>query len=111
MLLVLALALALFVLPSPWGVVAVAAAAVVEIAETGFWIWLSRRRSVQVGAETLIGARGEAVDGALVRVDGELWQVRTDAALAPGEAVRVVGRDGLVLEVERETVESGTPRT
>jgi membrane-bound serine protease (ClpP class) len=97
---VLAVALALFVLPSPWGVVVVVAAAVFEVAETGFWIWLSRRRGVQVGAETLIGAPGEAVDGARVRVHGELWQARADGELRAGDAVRVVGRDGLVLEVE-----------
>jgi len=110
-LLVLAFALALFVLPSPWGIVAVALAAVVEIAETGFWIWLSRRRRVQVGPETLIGMRGKATGEALVRVDGELWQARSSATLAPGDIVRVVGRDGLVLEVERETVESEASRT
>ena len=111
MLFVLALVLALFVLPSPWGIVAVVVAAVVEIGETGFWIWLSRRRVVQVGPETLIGARGEAVGEELVRVDGELWQARAAQALAPGDRVRVVGRKDLVLEVERDPVEDRTSRT
>ena len=57
------------------------AAAVVEIGETGFWIWLSRRRHVQVGPETLIGARAEAVGEGFVRVDGELWQARSAGTL------------------------------
>lgn len=111
MLFVLALVLAVFVLPSPWGIVAVVVAAVVEVGETGFWIWLSKRRHVQVGPETLIGARGEAVGDGLVRVDGELWQARSSAAFASGDRVRVVGRDELVLEVEPDTVEDRASRT
>jgi membrane-bound serine protease (ClpP class) len=92
-------------------VVAVVVAAVVEVGETGFWIWLSKRRHVQVGPETLIGARGEAVGAGLVRVDGELWQARAAAALSPGDLVRVVGRDALVLEVEPDTIEDRASRT
>ena len=111
MLFVIALVLAVFVLPSPWGIVAVVVAAVVEIGETGFWFWLSKRRRVQVGPETLIGARGEAVGDGLVRVDGELWQARSPAALAAGERVRVVRRDELVLEVEPDPVEDRASRT
>ena len=111
MLFVIAVVLALFVLPSPWGIVAVVVAAVVEIGETGFWIWLSRRRHVQVGPETLIGARAEAVGEGLVRVDGELWQARSAGTLSPGERVRVVGRNELVLEVEPEPVEDRASRT
>ena len=111
MLFVIAVVLALFVLPSPWGIVAVVVAAVVEIGETGFWFWLSKRRRVQVGPETLIGARGEAVGDGLVRVDGELWQARSPAVLAAGERVRVVRRDELVLEVEPDPVEDRPSRT
>ena len=111
MLFVIAVVLALFVLPSPWGIVAVIVAAVVEIGETGFWFWLSKRRRVQVGAETLIGAHAEAVGDGLVRVDGELWQARAAAALSPGDRVLVVGREELVLEVEPDPVEDRAPRT
>ena len=103
MLLAAAIALALFVLPSGWGIALVAAAAVVEVAETWFWIRLSRRRRVQVGAETLIGAQAETVTPNQVRVQGELWQARSEAPLVPGQRVRVVGREGLILEVERLT--------
>jgi membrane-bound serine protease (ClpP class) len=99
-----AILLAVFVLPVGWGVAAVALAALVEVAETAFWIWVSRRRTVQVGAETLIGALGEAVTDCLptgqIRVGGELWQARCAAGARAGESVRIVGRDALTLEVE-----------
>ncbi len=112
MLFVGAVVLYLFdVLPAPWGVVAVGVAAVVEVAETWFWIWLSRRRRIQAGPETLIGAPGEAAGGGLVRVEGELWQARGAEELAPGAELRVVARDGLVLEVEPRTGEGRGGRT
>ena len=44
MLFVVAVILAVFVIPQPWGLVLVGVAAVVEIGETFFWIWLSQRR-------------------------------------------------------------------
>ena len=61
MLLLGAILLAVFVLPDAWGVLVVIAAAVIEIAETGFWLWYTRRRRAQVGPETLIGATGRVV--------------------------------------------------
>jgi membrane-bound serine protease (ClpP class) len=104
MLLVGAIALALFVLPRDWGVAVVAGAAVVEVAETFLWIKLSRRRRIQMGPETLVGARGEVVsacrpDGR-ARVQGEVWQARCAAGADAGETVRVLAREGLVLVVE-----------
>jgi membrane protein implicated in regulation of membrane protease activity len=102
--LVAAILLALFVLPPPWGVVAVAGAAVLEIAETSFWIWLSKRRKPQVGAEALIGARAEVVTVCRplgnVRISGELWRARCEAGADPGDVVRVRGLEGLTLLVE-----------
>ena len=104
MLVLVALVLALFVLPSPWGVLAVAGAAVVDTAESFFWIRWSRRRSAAVGAESLVGRHAVAV-GPLtpegqVKVDGELWQARCAGYAAPGTSVVVTGIDGLTLEVE-----------
>jgi membrane-bound serine protease (ClpP class) len=102
---VLAVVLALLVAPAPWGLVLVGAAAVVEIGETYFWIRLSRRRRIQAGAETLIGALAEVVSpchpNGHVRVQGELWGARCEAGADPGETVRVRERSGLTLLVER----------
>ena len=104
MILVGAILLALFVLPQPWGVVAVLAALVVEIGETAFWVWLSKRGKPQVGAEALIGARGEVVEPCRplgsVRVAGELWRARCEAGAGRGDVVRVQALEGLTLLVE-----------
>ena len=106
MLFVGAVLLALFVLPAPWGLGLVAASAVVEVAETYFWIWLSRRRRIRAGAETLIGARAVVVSpcrpAGQVRVQGELWRALCEPGAEPGETVRIVGREGLTLLVEPE---------
>jgi membrane-bound serine protease (ClpP class) len=104
MILLGAILLAAFVLPPVWGVGAVVAAGLVEIAETAFWIRLSRRRRIQVGPEALIGAHGEAVTPCRpegrVRVGGELWQARCEAGVEAGDPIRVVGREALTLVVE-----------
>jgi len=64
----------------------------------------SRKRPVVTGAEALIGAAGEAIawqDGdGRVRVNGEVWLARSDAPLAAGSRVKIIGREGLVLRVE-----------
>jgi len=104
-LLVAAVLLAVFVLPPVWGIAAVVLAALVEVGETAFWIRLSRRRRVQVGAETLIGAvavvaRPCRPDGH-VRLSGELWAAHCEDGADAGEPVVVTGRDGLTLVVER----------
>jgi membrane protein implicated in regulation of membrane protease activity len=98
--------LALFVLPSPWGLIAVVAAGFIEVGETMFWIRFSRRRRIRMGAETLIGASAEVAapcrPRGQVRVQGELWQAVCEEGADAGEAVCVVGRDGLTLLVERQ---------
>ncbi|HET9215214.1 MAG TPA: NfeD family protein [Gaiellaceae bacterium] len=105
MLLIGAILLAVFVVPAPWGIAVVAGAAVVEVAETAFWLWLSRRRTVQMGPETLVGATGQVVTACAplgqVRVGGELWGARCEEGAAAGETVRVVALEGLTLVVER----------
>ena len=106
MLLVLAIIAAVLWLPAGWGIATVAAATVVEVAEVGFWIWLSRRRRIAVGAEALPGARALVVtacrpDG-YVRVHGELWKAMCAEGAEPGDEVVVERLDNdLVLLVNR----------
>jgi len=104
MLTIVAVILALTVLPSPWGVVAVAGAAAIDVVEITFFARWSKRRRATVGAETLVG-RTAVVVRALsprgqVRLDGEIWEARCEAGAGTGERVRVTGRKRLTLVVE-----------
>ena len=111
MLVLIAILAAVFFLPSPWGLVAVLGALVVDLAEVGFGLWYAKRRKPQTGAEALIGAIGRVVVRCdplgQVRVAGELWQARAEDGADTGDDVRVeaVGPD-LVLTVR--PVASGT---
>jgi membrane-bound serine protease (ClpP class) len=63
-----------------------------------------RRRAVVGGAEEMINSPARIVDwqggAGHVRLRGELWSARADRSFEPGDAVRVVRRDGLKLIVE-----------
>jgi membrane-bound serine protease (ClpP class) len=65
----------------------------------------ARRRPVQTGAEQMIGSTGEVVswdkNEGRIHVHGEIWSARSNQTLAKGAKIRVVGRTGLTLEVER----------
>lgn len=104
MALVVALLLAFFVLDEPWDVLVVVGAIVLEVGEIIFWFWYSKRRRVQVGAETLIGRPGVVITACRplgqVRVGGEIWAARCEVGANVGTAVRVVGRDDLTLVVD-----------
>jgi membrane-bound serine protease (ClpP class) len=86
------------------GVVAVTALGSAALLLLALAAVLRRRRPVVTGHEALIGAEGEAVswhDGeGRVRVKGEIWLARSDAALTAGSRVKIIGRDGLVLRVQ-----------
>jgi membrane-bound ClpP family serine protease len=105
-----AILLAIFVLPSPWGLVAVALAGIWEIAQTFGAIWWSQRRRARVGAEALVGVVARVSTRCdpygKVAVGGEIWNARCDSRVEPGENVRVRELQGLTLVVERahETV-------
>jgi membrane-bound serine protease (ClpP class) len=106
LLLVLAILAAVFWLPPPWGIAAVAFAAVVEISEVGFWMWLSRRRKIATGAEALPGSFGVVAAACRpegqVRVLGELWRARCAEGADPGDEVVVERLEpDLVLIVKR----------
>jgi membrane protein implicated in regulation of membrane protease activity len=108
----IALLLALLFLPSPWNVIVVVVAALIDLLETGTFLWWSRRRrrrtSPSVGAETIVGRGGVALawigpPGAgpqgQVRVDGEIWNARSAEPIDAGTDVTVLGVDGLTLDV------------
>jgi membrane protein implicated in regulation of membrane protease activity len=103
-LLLIGILLALFVLPSPWGLVAVGVAAVLDIAETGAFLWWSQRRKASVGLEAMVGKRGVVVNDlwpeGQVRVGGELWKARCDGGCESGTDVIVRAVSGLTLVVE-----------
>ena len=96
--------LAVFVLPSPWGLVAVIVAALIDIAETGLFLWWSQRRRATVGVEALVGREGVVLSYLLpegqVRIAGEIWRARSDATCDAGTRVVVRAVHGLTLEVE-----------
>jgi membrane-bound serine protease (ClpP class) len=63
----------------------------------------ARRRRVVSGEGRLIGTVGEVLTvtpaQSWAQIDGETWQVVSRTPLRPGEKVRVLARNGLVLEV------------
>ncbi len=64
----------------------------------------SRRRAVVSGPEDMIDDSGPVLDWAgnegTVRIHGEIWRARAEGSISPGQHVRVVGIDGLTLDVE-----------
>jgi membrane-bound serine protease (ClpP class) len=64
----------------------------------------ARQRPVLSGSEELPGMSGEILEssaqGAWMRLRGERWRVQSDAPLHRGQRVRVIGRQGLVLQVK-----------
>lgn len=93
-----------------WPEVAVLAlASAAAIAAFGAFALKSRRRPVVSGREDMLGAHGTVVaiqgDTTWAEVRGERWKVRGSAQLAPGDAVRIAGIDGLTLEVMKQSTE------
>ena len=92
--LIIAILLALFILPSPWGLVVVLCAGVLEVFEITWGIRLARRRS-SVGAQTLVGREAIVVralePSGQVTIDGERWQAHSDRSAPVGAAVHIGG--------------------
>jgi membrane-bound serine protease (ClpP class) len=89
----------------PWQLIAAVTAASAAFLFVVLGLALrSRRRPPVSGREEMINATGEVLDTAggapYARVHGETWKVRANVPLGPGQKVRVVGIDGLVLAVE-----------
>jgi membrane protein implicated in regulation of membrane protease activity len=100
------LGIALFVLlPSPWSWFALVVCPLLGVVEVGVFWRRVRGRKVEVGAETMIGRRAKVVAACRplgqVALAGELWAARCAAGAGRDETVEVVGREGLVLVVER----------
>jgi membrane protein implicated in regulation of membrane protease activity len=106
-LLIGAIALALFVLPPGWGIAVVTLAAVIEVAEVGFWIRFLRRYRIATGKEALIGSSAEVIEACnprgRVRFRGEIWHADCDARAEVGDRVTVTDVHGLTLRVERQS--------
>jgi membrane-bound serine protease (ClpP class) len=70
----------------------------------------SRRRPVVTGREELASENGEVLADfageGWARVHGETWRVRSAVPLTRGQQVRVVGIDGLTLDVEAQPIEA-----
>ena len=66
----------------------------------------ARRRPTVTGAEEMLAARGTVIDWSgdrgNIRIRGEIWAARGNAAFKPGDNVKVASRDGLTLVIERE---------
>jgi membrane-bound serine protease (ClpP class) len=69
-------------------------------------VWAARLQPAFSGPESMVGAGGEAREEiapeGLVFIRGALWKASADAPIPAGSAVRVVGRQGLQLQVARE---------
>ena len=106
MLFTIGLLLAIFVLPSPWGLVAVAVGATLDIGETFGFMWWSKRRRATVGVETLVGKTGVTTSDlwpeGQVKLDGEIWKARCAGGCNVDTKVVVRAVEGLTLVVDPE---------
>ena len=76
------------------------------------FLWLAVRKSIEAAGTRpshdlngLVGKIGEArtrVAGeGSVQVEGELWSARSEKTIPAGSSIRVLGREGFVLIVEK----------
>ena len=88
-------------------------AVVASVLSSGF-IWFATRKALEArrlavahSLEDLVSTTGEAKtevhDEGSVQVGGELWSARSKEPIPAGSKVRVVGREGFILEVEAIT--------
>jgi membrane-bound serine protease (ClpP class) len=103
-----------FFFPATSGLISVnpIIASVTTILYSAF-LWVAVRKVVEAAQvrpvhelSSLIGQTGEAKtaikDEGSVQVAGELWSARSARALPPGSAVKVIGREGFILIVEKD---------
>ncbi len=86
-------------------------AVVVSVFVAGF-VWIVAQKALEADSmrpahdlEALLGAIGEAEtaisDEGSVQVAGELWSAKSEEKIPEGARVRVIGREGFFLKVER----------
>jgi membrane-bound serine protease (ClpP class) len=94
-------------------IAAISAAGAVFVFFVSSFAYRARRRPMLSGGEALVGSVGEIIDAALgpdnvepasanigwARLHGERWRVRAATPIAAGVRVRVIGRQGLTLDV------------
>jgi membrane-bound serine protease (ClpP class) len=109
-LIILAVLLLIF-LPWPWNLVGFLVVVPLWVLELLGWNRTVKNRRKAVGAETLLGKEAVVTEPlrptGQVRLDGEIWQARSETGAAPGDRVRVTGRDGLTLLVEAQASPGG----
>jgi membrane-bound serine protease (ClpP class) len=96
----------------------VVVAAVVAMLGLGRLGLQAQRLPSSSGMEGLLGARGEALTAleprqpGQMRVRGEIWRAVSDTPARPGQGLRIVGIDGLTLQVQPlESAESAGGQT
>ena len=109
MILLLGIYLAVFVLDSPWSIVVLVAACVIEPFEIAFlrnWSKrIGKKTKATTGTEAMIGKHAEVVSecrpNGTVRIGSELWEARCEDGAAPGDEVQVKSVEALTLVVSR----------
>ena len=95
-----------------WPVVNPVLAVVISMLSAGF-LWIAVRKGVQAFRASpiqdlakLIGQTGQAKtrvhDEGAVQVASELWSARSEISIPAGSRIRVLGREGFTLVVERD---------
>jgi len=93
-------------------IVVIAVVSALLIGMVGGMALKARRRPVVSGDEALISSVGEMQTDAEIegwaRINSENWRVKTKTPLQCGQQVRVLARDGLILQVEPNEVKIET---
>jgi membrane protein implicated in regulation of membrane protease activity len=96
---------ALRVVPAFWAVVLVAAAIVFDVAEKGFWYWVTRRIPHAVGAEAMVGRPVVVVSACCpegrVRFGPESWTARCSEGAAVGDSLVIDAVERVTLLVSK----------
>lgn len=111
MILIIAIILAIFVVPTPWNIVVLVVACILEVGEIAVlrhWSKrIGRRTKATTGAEAMVGKVAEVTQDCrptgMVRLDGELWEARCEAGASRGDSVVVDRLDSLTLVVSPTT--------